>query len=544
MSSFKLENKNINNKKTKKSISFENSKIFNAQLRKMEEIPVTTALSNFFVDLTERQKHLQNEIENQRNTIKNADKKIYFLASKMFQNIESKYKKIKLSNKASNSKLNNDIMKNKIKQFEKSRSEIMMKFDDKIIKNNIFQTSINSKKMPIRINLGLISTPKISTSFNNSVFDTKNNNIIHSENRPKNHKLLSLSTPIKKFNKDISTINHEQSRFLRPKYRIKKYKVEVIKGWEAKNGFDYDNSKNKYFIEDKVYQRNFISNQIEIIIDNTNSFKLENMIYIEKHIKQDEINIQFLIKLNKLIEETSGLFIKVGHLIISDYEKFSNLQSETHQLNPPEMKEGSVVYNEKIEFGKNTKILNESVKFLTTTYEVYLILTNTSDYILSMNEFLKIKHFLNRARFNISELNIYSKKCLDIIKYENNIVNLYNSQKKIIQNNEKLINKQYSNIDKTTKDDFENFREKVFQEYGRDKVRRLNNLLNETRIKHSNSKKNILNKKCKFIDFDDRMFNKLFKYMDPEIKDKFEAFSVTQKKNNNKFERKVYKFNF
>ena len=316
MSSFKLENKNINNKKIKKSISFENSKIFNAQLRKMEEIPVTTALSNFFVDLTERQKHLQNEIENQRNTIKNADKKIYFLASKMFQNIESKYKKIKISNKASNSKLNNDIMKNKIKQFEKSRSEIMMKFDDKIIKNNIFQTSINSKKMPIRINLGLISTPKISTSFNNSVFDTKNNNNIHSVNRPKNHKLLSLSTPIKKFNKDISTINHEQSRFLRPKYRIKKYKVEVIKGWEAKNGFDYDNSKNKYFIEDKVYQRNFISNQIEIIIDNTNSFKLENMIYIEKHIKQDEINIQFLIKLNKLIEETSGLFIKVGHLSI------------------------------------------------------------------------------------------------------------------------------------------------------------------------------------------------------------------------------------
>ena len=318
----------------------------------------------------------------------------------------------------------------------------------------------------------------------------------------------------------------------------------MIKSWEAKNGFDYDNSKNKYFIEDKVYQKNFISNQIEIIIDNTNSFKLENMIYIEKHIKQDEINIQFLIKLNKLIEETSGLFIKVGHLIISDHEKFSNLQNETHQLNPPEMKEGSVVYNEKIEFGKNTKILNESVKFLTTTYEVYLILTNTSDYILSMNEFLKIKHFLNRARFNISELNIYSKKCLDIIKYENNIVNLYNSQKKIIQNNEKLINKQYSNLDKTTKDDFQNFREKVFQEYGRDKVRRLNNLLNETRIKHSNSKKNILNKKCKFIDFDDTMFNKLFKYMEPEIKDKFEAFSVTQKKIKNKFERKVYKFNF
>ena len=301
MSSFKLENKNINNIKKKKNISFEDSKLLNAQLQRKEEIPVTTAMSNFLVDLTERQKHLQNEIENQRNTIKNADKKIYFLASKMFQNLESKYKKIKLTNKSSNSKLNDDKMKNKIKQFEKSRSEIMMKFDDKIIKNNIFQTAINNKKMPIRINLNLISTPKISTSFNNSVFNTKNNNNNQSENLPKNYKILSLSTPIKKFNKEISNINQESPRLFRPKYRRKKYKVEVIKSWEAKNGFDYDNSKNKYFIEDKVYQKNLISNQIEIIIDNTNSFKLENMVYIEKHIKKDEMNIEFLIKLNKLL---------------------------------------------------------------------------------------------------------------------------------------------------------------------------------------------------------------------------------------------------
>ena len=131
-----------------------------------------------------------------------------------------------------------------------------------------------------------------------------------------------------------------------------------------------------------------------------------------------------------------------------------------------------------------------------------------------------------------------------MINYENNIVNLFNSQRKLIQNNEKIINKQYSNLDKMNKDDFENLRENEYQEYGRDKVRRLNNLLNETRIKHSNSNKNILNKKCKFIDFEDKKFNKLFKYMDPEIKNKFEAFSVTQKKNNNKFERKVYKFDF
>ena len=113
----------------------------------------------------------------------------------------------------------------------------------------------------------------------------------------------------------------------------------------------------------------------------------------------------------------------------------------------------------------------------------------------------------------------------------------------MIQNEEKLINKQYSNLDKTIKDDLENFNEKINQEYGKDKIRRLNNLLNETRINHSNSTKK-LNKKCKYIDFDAKIFNKLFKYMEPEIKDRFEAFSVIQKKNNNKFNRKVYKYNF
>ena len=419
----------------------------------------------------------------------------------------------------------------------------MMKFDDKFFKQNIFKTSISTQKMPIRINLEKISSPKVTTSINNSILSSKNNNnIIHSESHPKNKKILCLSSPIKQFNRD-SLINNDSPNFTKSKNRKKKYKVEVIKLWEFKNGFDYNNENNKYLIEDKVYQKNLISDQIEIILDNTNNFKLKNMILLEKHIRNNEINIEFLIKLNKLIEETSGLFIEIGHLIISDYEKFSNLQNETRRLNPPEMKEGSEVFNEKIEYSKNTKILNECLKFLSTTYEIYLILNNTSDYILPMNDLIKIRHFLNRARFNVNELNIYSKKCLDIIRYENNIVNLYNSQKKIIQNEEKLINKQYSNLDKTMKDDLENFNEKINQEYGKDKIRRLNNLLNETRINHSNSTKK-LNKKCKYIDFDAKIFNKLFKYMEPEIKDRFEAFSVIQKKNNNKFNRKVYKYNF
>ena len=40
------------------------------------------------------------------------------------------------------------------------------------------------------------------------------------------------------------------------------------------------------------------------------------------------------------------------------------------------------------------------------------------------------------------------------------------------------------------------------------------------------------------------MFNKIVEYMEPSVKERFEAFSVTQKKVTNKNKRKVYKFDF
>ena len=117
----------------------------------------------------------------------------------------------------------------------------------------------------------------------------------------------------------------------------------------------------------------------------------------------------------------------------------------------------------------------------------------------------------------------------------------------IIENGQKLRNRQYFNLEKLNKDDFENFREKGNNEYGVDKFSRLRNLLNGSKTKNDYSltkKRRPIN--CKYIDFSDKMFNKLFKYINPDLKESFEGFSVTQKKNNdkNKFERKVYKFNF
>ena len=523
----------INNKRNKEKETQFNSKILNKSLKRIyktnNDIPLTTAMSNFLKEFPIKKKFLQDEINYHRKSILEANKKTNLYSSKNFPLIQSRYS---ITNLANN---NHSNMKGK--QLAKSKSEIKINFDNQIIYKNLFQTSIDNSVKSTKINPNKISL------FNNSS-TTNKNNIIDEDFIIKNKNNSSFSSPTNKlFNKGKNILNKSSDN--KGKNRKKNYKIDVIKDWEFKNGFSSNKNKDKSFVEDKSYQKNLISNEIEIIIDSTNFFKLNNANLLEIRIKNNDINNEFLIKLNKLIEETSGIYIEIAHLIIKDYESYVNYEINKKPLNPPQMIDGTEVFDEKIEFGKNITLLNECLKFLLVAYEVYLILNNTSEYILPARNLIRVRHFLSRARYNINYLNSIAKKYLEVIEFEKNIVNLYNKQKQLIDNNEFHGNKQYFNLDKPIKDGFENFREKTNKNYGVDKIRRLNNLLNTPKINvgNRNFKKA---KDLKLIDFSDKMFNTLFKYLDPNIKDKFEAFSVIQRNNKykDKFKRKVYKFNF
>ena len=527
MSSKKSENRQ--SLKIKDKFTLETSRIINNSSNKIENVPVSTAMSGFLKNLSKKQIFFKKEIEYHRNILLAAERKKYNLSSKLFPLIKSRYNQINYTKK--NHVLNNEIIKRKEKRLQKSRSEMKIDFDNHNLSKNIFKTAVNDKKNPLSLNLNkfsTISSPKI-TSMNNSII-TKKNNFNDSDISLKNNKIISLSSPINKINKEFSKINYNYSSHSKHKRRRKKYKINVIKGWELKNGFNNIKNIDKTLIEDKIYQKNLISNQIEIIIDNTNLFKLKHSNILEKHTKNNDINNEFLFVLNKLLEETCSLYIEIGHSIIDDFESFVNNESRTHKLNPPEMIDGVEVLNEKTELSKNIKILNECFKFLTTAYEIYLILNANSGYIIPAKKMLDVRYFLSRARYNINKINNISKNYLNIIKYENNIVNLINSQKNV-------------NLVKLNKQGYENFREKGSKEYGADKARRLNFLLNEAKNNNQGDNKNFT-KKLKFIDYDNKVFLNLYKYMNLEIKNRLDAFSVSHKKNKNKFERKVYKFNF
>jgi len=373
--------------------------------------------------------------------------------------------------------------------------------------------------------------------------DSNDNNIEEDQKEELKEKESNQNTEERREKKLKSIIKNKNDEIIFVKRRKKTFKVDVIRGWEFQNGLNFNNVNEKGYIEDKEYQKNLISNQIDIIMDNTNYFKLNFINKLEPYIHNDDLNPNFLQKLNKLIEETASIYVEIGHLIIRDLEQFIFLKYKLPFPSPKEMVEGAEVSDEKIEFEKDIKILNYCSRYLTSSFDIYLILNSQlSNYYLPAKTFRRVRHFLNRARYNMNSVILISRKFIEEINYEKGIVNQFNEQKEIIAKNGKIRNTQYYNLDKFSKNgfDFLNGINKNSQNViGKDKIRRLNNLLNEKNKKLSQKRNN-----GKHIDLENKMFNKIVEYMDPNIKERFEALSVTQKKDKNKNLRKVFKFNF
>ena len=582
---------NFQNSKYNEKQDLNNSNLRYMKLNINNQDSISKVMSNFLDNITKKKQNMQKELDTYNRTILNLQKKrskimsknnfMFSLSTLKFPMISSRYKDYFSNNKDINSSTiknkSNSFKNMEIKQLKKSKSEYNLKEINKTKRSNFFKTTLerNSKKVKFSFDLNVNNQSKHNDSIiNNNLIDSNNNIIkqfnnkedinekVDNENQKDkmNTNIIYRLNKISNQNKDnandeeniiektinqnsIINANNNNKNYnfnaYKPYLRRKKFKIEELTRWEFSN--ESENQFNaKAFIEDKEYQKNLVSNQIDIIIDNTNFFKLNHINILAQYIKNDDLNQKHLIKLNILIEETSALYIEISHLIIKDFESFLFVKYKLPPCSPPEMIDGAEVKDEKYEFGTDIKLLNECTKFLTSSYEIFIVLNKQSNYIIPMKKFVKIRDFLNRARYNISNLVSISKKYLEELRYEKGIINQFNEQQELIDKNLKLKNKQYSNCGKSG-DIFQNRKEKTknYQSVGFDKMRRLNNLLNPSG--------GLFNQKRyvgKHIDVDDKMFNKIVEYMEPKVKERFEAFSVTQKKFVNKNKRKVYKFDF
>ena len=592
-------NKNDNNNKINNNTSLTYYKRKNPN---NNSLCISRVMSIFMENLGKKKQILEKEIQMYNNTIINFQKKrkkimsknnfLLSMSSSKFPLIESRYKNYTQKQLKNKDNLKSCILikeksffnNSNAKDIKKSKSEYKLNDIDKNKDNKLFQTSIGRNQKLVKFkgdlfqsndNKGLNgNSVNIESKDINSIINNDENNNNENDNSKMNN-IMNRLTKISHLNPRLMNATDEENSKEKQKpintkkyytilkaspnkinrslnistkgNRRKRFKIEVIKGWEFNNGLNINNINEKTFIEDKEYQKNIISNQIDIIMDNTNYFKLNYINILASYIKNDDINEKFLIILNKLLEETSALYIEISHLIIKDFESFLYVKYKLPACYPKAMVDGLEVTDEKLEFGTNIKILNECTKFLTSSYEIYLVLNTQSNYIIPKTKFLKTRHFLNRARFNINSIVSHSEKYIQELRYEKSIINTFNEQQELIDRNIKLKNRQYSNCDRLS-DGMERLQERSQKNknvIGFDKMRRLNNLLNSPII-NSNKNEFFRRKRIigKHIDLSDKMFNKIVEYMEPHVKERFEAFSVTQKKFGNKNERKVYKFDF
>jgi hypothetical protein len=121
------------------------------------------------------------------------------------------------------------------------------------------------------------------------------------------------------------------------------------------------------------------------------------------------LNMKKKVNMNKLLEETCGLILKVANGILLDFSKFLE---KFVAIQPPsaDKLQTRMIKDEEIAFRDNCNLLVEISIFLKSCFEVYSTLTKqVDDMTLSHRALIVILQFIDRSRMNISTL-IYSTR--------------------------------------------------------------------------------------------------------------------------------------
>ena len=226
----------------------------------------------------------------------------------------------------------------------------------------------------------------------------------------KNSKVISRN-PDNKFVSTNSLINLSQiNRTLtnntiqdKSVYRTKTYYVEYDPKWYKKNKLIKTRFE-KDLIINPLLQKKLIDDQFILLFDNMKQF--QSKFLVNKTLATDfyKLSNKAKILVNILLEETTGLFIEISYLLLSNY----STDIEKYISNPiprKTKKSAKKVENEKKEFKINITNIYESYIFIKVCYETYkIIINNKKEFYITKKNFEILFQYLDRARFNLSKI--------------------------------------------------------------------------------------------------------------------------------------------
>ena len=186
-------------------------------------------------------------------------------------------------------------------------------------------------------------------------------------------------------------------------YRTKTYYVEYDPKWYKKNKLIKTRFE-KDLIINPLLQKKLIDDQFILLFDNMKQF--QSKFLVNKTLATDfyKLSNKAKILVNILLEETTGLFIEISYLLLSDY----STDIEKYISNPiprKTKKSAKKVENEKKEFKINITNIYESYIFIKVCYETYkIIINNKKEFYITKKNFEILFQYLDRARFNLSKI--------------------------------------------------------------------------------------------------------------------------------------------
>ena len=323
--------------------------------------------------------------------------------------------------------------------------------------------------------------------------------------------------------------------------RKKNFKIKYERDWYKKNGLPTPNDLVPNVLCDKEYQRTIITNEITILLDNINKFKVSILEMISSHIHSNDITQVYVAKLNMIIEETCGLLLAISNALLFDLEKYLFTTNMVSPVFPKEMIDNNdISYDEIKSFDVNIKIFNECLLFVSSSYEMFLS-KQIDDYVIDFSRMKRLKQFLSRARLTTGAMSITAKRYANDCDNDNDAFDKYFFQMT------KSTNDKIEERKNVLKDMNERFRDRLKMKFNEEveKNRRLNNALwGRSNDKEFEEKKRLVAKKNeKHIDLSSRMFSKMMMYMTPERKKEIMGERLLQQfKNHTKKNKDKNKF--
>ena len=286
-----------------------------------------------------------------------------------------------------------------------------------------------------------------SNIVNKNLFQKKINNMTSNyKNQKNNNNNTENNSQQNRCKTDINNLfktqySSQQFKFLYKNHKRRKYFKKFMteknifdKKWKEKLGIRDVSviTYNTVLLNDLKFQSQFIKDQMSLLLDNVQYFKISFLNSEDLISSFKNKTITYQARLNKNMEETCALLHLIPKILLKEYFNYTDKFISLPDPSQDNFNE-KIVTNEADCFSENINLLFKMASFVKCCYEVYIQLVDQveDEMIINKHNFETLKAIFEKTRLYITNLTNICKNTLKDYTFDKNLIN---KCKKVIEN--------------------------------------------------------------------------------------------------------------